>query len=140
MPIVQEQLNEINYNGSIISASGSLDPTILNMPESNGVYITAPIIYNPNFHFAQETMDLYESTYNKPFGFYSANGYDCIKLIVNLLEDQEITRSNIQSILDAGFIHPGIFGTIDVKAGEHDFNIPLHPAKIVDGRIEYFYP
>ena len=56
------------------------------------------------------------------------------------LEDQEITRSNIQSVLDSGFIHPGIFGTIDVKAGEHDFNIPLHPAKIVDGRIEYFYP
>jgi len=54
-----------------------------------------------------------------------------------LLKDKEVSRESVKSLLESGFIYSGVFGSIDVKPGEHDITFPLHPAQIVDGEVKY---
>ena len=132
-----EQLKKEGFNGPVFAPSPSTLPAITSMKEANGTYVAAPIIYNPRFILAKEAKDKYEAKYKKLFNHYSANGYDFIKLLTGLLEDQEISRDNIRKLLERGFTYPGIFGTIDVTAGERDINFPLHPARIAGGELKY---
>jgi len=39
--------------------------------------------------------------------------------------------------LEGGFIHPGIFGELDIKPGNHEIDFPLHPARIEKGKIKF---
>jgi len=132
------QLKEENYNGHILGASGA---SVLHLEKdvsiTDGVYVAAPIIYNPKFLFTREVKEKYELKYKKPFTHHAANGYDFIKLLAGLLEDQEISRDNIKSLLEDGFIHPGVFGILEVKPGEHDIIFPFHSAQIIDGKVKY---
>jgi len=132
-----KQLKEENFKGSILGMNNAAFPAIVTIPEAQGMYLAAPIIYNPKFLLAKEINEKYMTRYNKPFNHAAAIGYDFIKLLTGLLEDQEISRDNIKSLLEGGFIHPGLFGTLDVKPGEHDIIFPLHPAQIADGGIKY---
>jgi branched-chain amino acid transport system substrate-binding protein len=134
---VFRQLREENFRGFIIGASGASGPNITSMPEANGAYVAAPIVYNPNFLFAKELKEKYEAKYNKPFTQFAANGYDFVKLLAGLLGGKEISRENIKSLLEEGFIYSGVFGSLNVKPGEHDIVYPLHPAQIVDGEVKY---
>lgn len=136
---VFKQLREANYQGHILGATSATVPSIVSMPESNGVYVSAPIIHDPDFLFAREAKEKYESKYGRPFTLFSANGYDFLRILSGLLEDEEISRENIKSLLEEGFVYSGVFGSIDVKPGEHDITFPLHPAQIVDGEIRYLY-
>ena len=54
-----------------------------------------------------------------------------------LLEDKEVSRESMRSLLEEGFIYPGVFGDLDVKPGQHDIDFPLHPAQIVEGEVKY---
>jgi len=134
-----KELRETEYKGYILGATGTLSPSIMSMPESDGVYVASSIIYDPDYILARDVKERYESRYDKPFTFHSANGYDCIKLIAGLLEDEEISRRNVRNLLEGGFVHPGVFGEFHVKPGEHDIEIPLYPAQIVEGGIEYLW-
>lgn len=136
---VFKQLNEENFSRIIIGPATASLPSVKSLPESNGVYLAAPIIYNPNFLFAKEAKDKYETKYNKPFTHYAANGYDFMKLLSGLLGDKEISRASVKSLLEGGFIYPGVFGNLDVKRGEHDISFPLSKAQILNGRIKYLY-
>jgi len=71
---VYKQLREANYSGEIISDSGAAIPSVFNMPETNGVYVIAPIIYDTKFLFARTVSENFESRYNKEFDLLSANG------------------------------------------------------------------
>ncbi|MDY7031654.1 MAG: hypothetical protein SVY10_07060 [Thermodesulfobacteriota bacterium] len=110
---------------------------IKEMPEIAGVYLAAPIIYNPNFLFAKEVHKKYEALYKKPLSHQAAKGYDFMKLLAGLLEDEEVSRENVKRLLEEGFIYPGVFGDLDVKPGEHDISLPLHPAQIIDDKVKY---
>jgi len=134
---VFKQLSEVNFRGFIIGASGAACSEITSMPEANGVYVSAPIIYNPNFLFAKELKEKYEAKYNKPLNEYAANGYDFIRILAGLLEDKKVSRKSVKSLLEEGFIYSGVFGSIDVKPGEHDIDFPLHPTRIVNGKLKY---
>ena len=136
---VYGQLREIDYQGHILGASGACEPSLVSMPESNGMYVAAPRIYDPDFLFAKEVKEEYESIYGRSFTHYAANGYDAVKIIANLLEDKEISRIGVRDALAAGFIHPGILGTIYIEPGNHDISFPLYPAQIVDGEIIFRY-
>lgn len=133
--VIRKLKNE-RYKGFILATSG-ISSLVETVPELNGVYLAAPIIYNQDFLFAKEIRRKYEARYKKTFNHQAANGYDCIRLLAGLIEDHEISRKNIKSLLKEGFIYPGIFGDIDVKPGQHDIEFPLYPAKIVEGKIEY---
>lgn len=133
------QLKEENYDGFLLASMAATAYNVTRDPSvTDGVHVAAPIIYDRDFLLAKEVKEKYESKYGSPFTHQVANGYDFIRLLAGLLEDEEISRENVKNVLEAGFVHPGIFGTIDVKPGEHDIVFPLHPAQFVDGELEYW--
>ena len=135
--IILKQLRESNYSGEILTPLDASVFKIINMPEANGVYLTAPIIYDSNFIFARTVSENFELRYNKQFDFNAANGYDLIRILGGLLKNEELTRDNVKRILDEGFIYSGVFGSIDVLPGEHDIAFGLYPSKVVDGKLEF---
>jgi branched-chain amino acid transport system substrate-binding protein len=137
LEIIYKQLREANYSGEILSDSGAATPSVFNMPEAHGVYVVAPIIYDSNFLFASKVSENYESRYNKEFGLTAANGYDVVRILDGLLEDEELSRDNVKRILDEGFSYSGVFGSVDALPGEHDIAFPLFPSQIVNGELEF---
>lgn len=133
---VYKQLKEENFSEIMLGCSSTIILDIT-APEVNGMYVAAPIIYNPNLVFAKEAKEKYEARYNNRFNHQAANGYDFVKFLASLLEDKDISRKSVKSLLEEGFIYSGVFGSIDVKVGEHDILFPLHPARIVDGKVKY---
>ena len=129
-------LKKEKYPGFILGATGVTN-LIGKIPEVDGVYVASPLIYNPDFIFAREVKDKYEIRYGRPFTHQAANGYDFVKLIAALLEDREMSRESIREVLEGGFIHPGIFGELDIKPGSHEIDFPLHPARIEKGEIKF---
>jgi len=136
---VFKQIRETNYQGVLIAGLSVAAPDIRKMPQFDGVYVAAPAVYNPNYPFAGKLKEQYETRYKKDLSHHAASGYDFIKLLDSLLEDKEISRPGIKAALDSGFVYPGIFGEINHKSGEHDIPFPLHPARIVNGELEYLY-
>jgi ABC-type branched-subunit amino acid transport system substrate-binding protein len=135
--IILIQLRESNYAGEILTPLDASVFKIINMPEANGVYLTAPIIYDSNFIFARTVSENFESRYNKQFDFNAANGYDLIRILGGLLQNEELSRDNVKRIFDEGFIYSGVFGSVDVLPGEHDIAFGLYPSKVVDGKLEF---
>ena len=131
------QLKEADYGGFIVGAANTSAPSIRSLPETNEMYVVAPIIYAPNYLYAKEVREKYETRYSKPFNHYTAGGYDLMKLLAGLLEDEEISRENVKRLLETGFTYPGVFGELNVTPGEHDIGFPLHPAQILDGEVQY---
>lgn len=134
---VYKQLKEGNFRGFRLGPLTTTDASVRTLPEVNGAYVSTSIIYNENYSFAKEASEKYEAKYSKPFNAYAANGYDFLKLFSSLMEDKQISRKSVKQLLDRGFIYPGVFGEIKVKPGEHDIHIPLHPARIENGKIKY---
>ena len=137
MPPMLKQVREIGYQGYVLTPQGPSIPSIRVLPEANGIYLVAPLVYNRTFVYARELEQKYEAAYQKPLDQYAAVGYDTIKLVGNLLEDHETSRQGLKRQLDNGFIYTGVFGDIHVKAGQRDFLIPMVPARIVDGTVKY---
>jgi len=134
---ILKQIREANYSGEILADSGAAIPSVFNMPEANGVYLISPIIYDTKFLFARTVAENFESRYNKEFGLISANGYDVIRILGGLLQNEELSRENVKRILDEGFSYSGVFGSVDSLPGEHDIAFPLFPAQVVDGKLVF---
>jgi len=135
--IIFKQLREANYLGEILAPSDGVTFEIIKMPEADGVYLAAPIMYDSNFLFARTVSENFEPRYNKQFDHNAANGYDIIRILGGLLENEELTRANVKGILDKGFSYSGVFGSVDALPGEHDIAYPLHPAQVVDGKLVF---
>jgi len=135
--IIFKQLREANYSGEILSNSDAAAFKIINMPEANGVYLAAPKTYDTKFLFATTVSENFELRYNKQFDHFAANGYDLIRILGGLLENEELSRDNVKRILDRGFSYSGVFGSVDALPGEHDIAFPLLPAQIVDGKLVF---
>jgi len=135
--VIFKNMREVNYPGHIIATEDAAIPNIVSMPDSNGVYVATPIIYDSNFLFASKVSDNFESRYNKQFDHNAANGYDIIKILGGLLQNEELSRDNVKRILDNGFSYSGVFGSIDALPGEHDIAFPLHPAQVVNGKLVF---
>jgi branched-chain amino acid transport system substrate-binding protein len=131
-----EEVNRSGYRGFIIGQSG-FTSLLETDPGFNGVYVPAPILYKPDFVFAQELRKKYEARYDRALTHHAAIGYDFIKLLAGLLEEKEISRTSVKDLLSGGFTYPGVFGDITVKPGGHDITYPLYPARIVNGGVEY---
>jgi ABC-type branched-subunit amino acid transport system substrate-binding protein len=107
------------------------------MPESDGVYLGLPIIYNSNFQLASQIGLAYEEKYGKGLDHNAANGYDIIRILNGLLDEEDISRDNLKNILNSGFTYSGVFGTVQVIPKNHDISFQLLPAKIVNGEIKF---
>jgi len=135
--LILKQIRETDYQGHIIGSSDAATPLIFNMPEANGMYFATPAIYDYNFLFASKVSKVFESKYNKQFDHNAGNGYDFIRILDGLLENEELTRENVKNILDMGFSYSGVFGSVDILPGEHDMGFLLFPSHIVNGEIEF---
>lgn len=131
------QLRQINYPGMILTPSGGANPKNVKMPSAEGVYITAPIVYNPNYPFAKEFKEKFEKKYQKPFSHQAANGYDFIKIFAGLIEGQDVSRQNIKHIFDKGFMYSGVLGDQELEPGGQDIVFPLYPVQIKDGKLKF---
>lgn len=137
---VIQALRAAGYSGLILSYSGasSLPQEMPEMmPQLEGVCLAAPIIYNPNFVFAQSARHRFETRYGYPFTHQAANGYDFVHILAGLLEGESVTRERLRELLARDFSYPGVFGYIEKGAGEHDITFPLYPARIDHGAIVY---
>jgi branched-chain amino acid transport system substrate-binding protein len=135
--LILKQIREVDYQGHIIGSSDSATPSVFNMPEANGMYLATPVIYDSNFLFASTVSENFEPRYNKQFDHWAANGYDIIRILGGLLQNEELTRDNVKRILDDGFSYSGVFGSIDALPGEHDISFPLFPSQVVDGKLVF---
>ena len=131
-----KQLRAEKYEGVILTHSGATSLPHA-MAELDGVYVSAPVIYNPNYVFAREIKEKYESRYSSFFTHQAANGYDFLKILAGLLDGRDLTREEVRAALESEFSYPGILGYVEKKLGEHEIHFPLYPALISDGRITY---
>jgi len=102
-----KQLKDEGYEGPVLTTNTGSSASIRNLPEANELYLAAPIIYNPNFLFAQAARENYEAKYSKSYNHFAASGYDFIKILSGLLEDKEVSRESVKNVLEAGFIFSG---------------------------------
>jgi branched-chain amino acid transport system substrate-binding protein len=131
-----KQLRELGYSGIVIGSSGFAG-LVGEIPEVNDIYIAAPTIYDEDYRYVMELKEKYKSKYNREITHYAATGYEAIHLMSGLLTGEELSRENVRAVLERGFIFPCVFGTIEVKQGEHDIPTPLVPAYVNDNEIEY---
>jgi branched-chain amino acid transport system substrate-binding protein len=131
------QLREARYKGIILAPNGGGAPAFAVAPEMQGVYIVAPIIYNPGYLFAREAGDKFAARYQKPLDQWSASGYDFIRLISGLLEDRPASRKSVREVFAAGFEYSGVFGPVRLRPGEHIIAFPIYPAQILNNTLKY---
>ncbi|MBF0211230.1 MAG: ABC transporter substrate-binding protein [Desulfamplus sp.] len=134
---ILKALRSSNYKGEIISTTTATLPSVTSTPESDGVHVTAPALYNKNYPFADQVKGRYEAKFGKPFTQYSANGYDFVYILMGLLEDKKMNQETVKAIFDKGFVYSGVFGNIELKKGSKDILFPLFPAKIKNGEVIY---
>ena len=91
------------------------------------MYVAASIIYDAKFLSAQEAKEKYEAEYDRPFTHRGANGYDLMRFLGGLLENEEISGQSVKRLLENGCTYAGVFGTIEVELEQHDIGLPLHP-------------
>jgi branched-chain amino acid transport system substrate-binding protein len=134
---VLRQLRETNYQGKILTPAGTAMPDLFGLPELDGIYLAAPIIYNPNYLYAKDAGQKFEARYKRALDLWAAVGYDFIKLLAGLLEDRQVSRQAVKDMLAGGFDYSGLFGQVRAKPGEHDLTFLLFPAQIVNKAIKY---
>jgi len=135
--IIFKQLREANYQGEILTSSDAATFEIFAMPESEGVYLGAPIVYNSDFQLASQIGILYQEKFDKELDHNAANGYDILRIVNGLLDEKEISAKSLQNELNSGFTYSGIFGTINVQPKDHNISFQLYPAKITNGEIKF---
>jgi branched-chain amino acid transport system substrate-binding protein len=134
---IARELEKQGYTGLKIAPNGAAIPSVRTDPALEGVYVITPIVYNPNYVFAQEFRHKYEEHYHKPLSHYAPCGYDLLMLLADLLEDRDLDRAAVKQVLDEGFRYSGVLENLQVKPGEHDISFPFFPARIVDGELIY---
>jgi len=135
--IIHKQIHEANYQGEVLTTLDGAVFDIFKMPEADGTYLIAPITYNTNFQLASQISISYELKYDKELDFNAASGYDIIRILHGLLDEEEVSRGNVKNVLNSGFTYSGLFGTIEVDPNNHDMGFQLFPAKIVNGGLEF---
>jgi branched-chain amino acid transport system substrate-binding protein len=134
---VIHQLREIKYAGHILIPGAGANPTFFILPEMQGIYLSAPIIYNPEYLYARDIAVKFTARYQKPLNHWAAIGYDFIKLISGLFEDHSMTRQSIRDILAKGFEYSGVFGQVRLKLGEHVIAFPMYAAQILNNTLNF---
>lgn len=125
--IILKQLHEANYQGEVLMTLDGATFDTFKMPEADGTYLVAPITYDNNFQLASQIAFSYELKYDKQLDYNAANGYDIIRILHGLLDEEEISRENVKNVLNSGFIYSGLFGTVEINPKNHDMGFQLFP-------------
>ncbi|MCG8618325.1 MAG: ABC transporter substrate-binding protein [Desulfobacterales bacterium] len=126
------------YQGRVLGPAHMGNTGIRTMPEAAGVYVSAPTIYNPRYAAAGKLKQRFRERFQADFDLFAANGYDLIKLLAGLMENQSTDPETIRSCLAGGFSYSGVTGQINTRKGERDIIFSLKPAQILpDGSIRF---
>lgn len=134
---IYNECEKSNYRGHRIGPSTASTPSFRALPEAQGAYIAAPIIYKEGYRLSNQIKRKYEKRYNRTFNHYAGTGYEFITLISSLLEGSAATRDDLKEQLDRGFIYPGLFGDSVINPGDKIIRFPLYPARIKEGKLDY---
>jgi ABC-type branched-subunit amino acid transport system substrate-binding protein len=135
-PIINSLLKN-NYKGQIIGINTIIISYLRGDFKLDKFYGNSPLIYNENYQFSKRIKENFEKKFQTKFNHFAGDGYDMSQIVFDLLKDKNISRSLLGEYLNNGFVHTGIFGTIVVKKGIHDFMIDLYPVKVEKGKIIY---
>ena len=136
-PIILNELNSSGYAGHILCAVEASIPEMWGLPEVQGCFVSAPIMYSLGGVIDKEFMTEFEELYGERLTHQGAIGSDVLRLIWGLLSDSEISRENLRNLLSAGFVYSGILGVVILEQGDHNVNIPTFPAVIEGGGLRY---
>jgi len=124
------QLKELGFDKPVISVATASSPLFRKDNSTNGLYVTAPTIYNADSP-AKAFMDEYRSKYGSEATQYAAYAYDAMKLLAAAVEKGGDIRSSIEQTT----AYSGLFGNVTFK--NHDAVFELHSAVIENGQLRY---
>jgi branched-chain amino acid transport system substrate-binding protein len=130
-------VREAGYAGHVFGSSAASSPGVTTMPEAQGMYVSAPAIYNPNYLPAKQLTAEFLEAFGHNMTHYAASGYDVMYLIYGLMKDRDLTREEMRAQLHGGFSYASILGPISVLAGTHDIQYDLFRAQVVEGGLWY---
>ena len=131
------EIRNSGYEGYLMVASCGSIPQMWNLPQMQGVYVSAPLIYRAENIYAQDFMERFESTYEIPPTHHGAVVFDTMYLVRGLMENLDLTRGVLKEQLDAGFVFTGTVGILRIDEGEHDFSLAVFPAIIAEEGLRY---
>lgn len=109
----------------------------LKNPIFDGIYVAAPLVYNPASPYLGNVGTRFEETYGLPLSQYSAIGYDIITLLTQIIGKNGASPDAIKNTFEAGFVFPGLFGDVVNAQGSHHMTYQLIPAKIKNQKLKY---
>jgi ABC-type branched-subunit amino acid transport system substrate-binding protein len=134
---VFNELNSSGYEGHVVCAVEASIPDMWELPEAQGCFVSAPIMYLPGATVDTGFLLEFEERYGVPLTHQGAIGSDVVTLIWGLLSDSEVSRENLRILLNAGFVHSGLIGVVTLPSGDHNVDILVFPAVIEGGGIRY---
>jgi ABC-type branched-subunit amino acid transport system substrate-binding protein len=132
-----DELDSSGYSGHVLGAVEASIPEMWELPEAQGSFVSAPIMYLPGATIDTEFLLEFEERYGVPLTHQGAIGADVVTLIWGLLSDSEVSRENLRTRLNAGFVHSGLIGVVTLPPDDHNVDILVFPAVIEGGGIRY---
>jgi branched-chain amino acid transport system substrate-binding protein len=131
------ELNSSGYAGPVVCAVEASIPEMWGLPEAQGSFVSAPIMYISGATIDAKFVTEFEERYGEPLTHQGAIGSDVLTLIWGLLSDQEVSRENLRALLNAGFVHSGLAGVVTPEPDDHNIDISVFPAVIEGGGLRY---
>jgi len=136
-PEILAELNASGYDGHFIGAVEASIPDVWGLPEAQGAYVSAPVLYNPGAAVDVEFLTDFEERFGRKLTHQGAIGSDVLGLIWGLLSDRDVSRESLQDLMSAGFVHSGILGVVTLTQGNHNVDVPLFRGVIQGGGLQY---
>lgn len=136
-PSILSELNSSGYSGHVVCAVEASIPAMWPEPELQGVFVNAPVLYNPAASIDVGFLSEFEERYGEELTHQGAIGSDVLRLIWGLLSDNEVSRENLRYMLDKGFVSSGIMGVVVLEPGSRNVDIPLYRGVIEGGELRY---
>ena len=134
---ILQGLDSIGYDGEVICGIEASIPDMWNLPEAQGVFVSAPLMYNPSAPVDRAFMEDFEERYGEPMTHQGAIGSDVLRLIWGLLSDSEASKDELRTLLSGGFVNSGMLGVVSSIAGGHNADIQAFGAVIEGGELQY---
>lgn len=133
VPLIREKLPD----AQIITSNSTDIVFAKDFKALEGIYTAAPVLYDKAYPFALQLDRDFRQRFDRPVDHFAANGYDIVRMIASVMEDKELTPEVIRQQFNNGFLYPGVLGNLVVHPGDHDIAIPLLPARIDKGNINF---
>ena len=129
--------DEADFTGLIVTPTTGATPDMVANDAFEGVYMLAPLIYNPFYEFANKVKNRFNKTFSYTMTHQTAGGYDVMNIIANLLIKDGVDRVSLRESFGLGFHHSGILGSLKLPECCDAIAIPLYQVRVTGGVLEY---